>query len=304
MAKVLAIVSVLGRDQKGVVARISTYLAESDINIEDIEQRVLRGQFLMDMLVDITEASISLDELVTGLLTIGSEIGMEIRVTLHNERERRRVAILVSKEEHCLDELVRDWRSGDLHADIAGVFGNHESLRPIAEAAGLPFAWHSSDDKAAHEEFLLRELERARAGVVVLARYMQILTPTLVAPYAGRIINIHPSLLPYFPGANPYRRAWEDGVRVTGCTAHFVTEELDAGPIILQDVFHIDVGVDSVEDVRRKGRALEGKVLSRAVQLYLNNEVVVIDGKVVFKPGMKTLLRDMSDRETTSATES
>jgi hypothetical protein len=114
---------------------------------------------------------------------------------------------------------------------------------------------------------------------------MQILTPAVVAPYAGRIINIHPSLLPYFPGANPYRRAWEDGVRVTGCTAHFVTEELDAGPIILQDVFHIDVGVDTVEDVRKKGRALEGAVLSKAVQLYLNNEVVVIDGKVVLGPG-------------------
>jgi formyltetrahydrofolate deformylase len=121
---------------------------------------------------------------------------------------------------------------------------------------------------------------------------MQILTATIVNPYAGRIINIHPSLLPYFPGANPYRRAWEDGVRVTGCTAHFVTEELDAGPIILQDVFHIDVGVDDVEDVRRKGRALEGAVLSKALQFYLNGEIVVIEGKVVFKPGMRTLLRD------------
>jgi formyltetrahydrofolate deformylase len=125
---------------------------------------------------------------------------------------------------------------------------------------------------------------------------MQILTGAVVQPYAGRIINIHPSLLPYFPGANPYRRAWEDGVRVTGCTAHFVTEELDAGPIILQDVFQIDVGVDTVEDVRRKGRALEGVVLSRAVQLYLNGEIVVLDGKVVFKPGMRTLLRDLRGR--------
>lgn len=292
MARVLAIVNVLGRDQKGVVARISTYLAERDINIEDIEQRVLRGQFLMDMLVDITEASVSLDELITGLLAIGREIDMEIRVTLHNERERRRVAVLVSKEAHCLEQLIADWRSGDLHGEIACVLGNHETLRPIAEAAGIPFAWHSSEDKPAHEAFLVERLAHYSADIVVLARYMQVLTPTVVEPYAGRIINIHPSLLPYFPGANPYRRAWEDGVRVTGCTAHFVTEELDAGPIILQDVFTIDVGVDSVDDVRRKGRALEGRVLSQAVQLYLNNEVVVINGKVVFKPGMKTLLRD------------
>jgi formyltetrahydrofolate deformylase len=297
MNRVLAIVSVLGRDQKGVVARISTYLADQDINIEDIEQRVVRGQFLMDMLVDITGATVSLDELVVGLLAIGREIDMEIRVTLHNKRERPKVGVLVSKESHCLEQLITDQRAGLLHGDLVTVVGNHEDLRPVAESAGIPFAWRPSDDKDAHEAFVVEELGRAGADVVVLARYMQILTPTVVGPYAGRIINIHPSLLPYFPGANPYRRAWEDGVRVTGCTAHFVTEELDAGPIILQDVFHIEVGVDSVEDVRRKGRALEGVVLSRALQLYLNNEVVVINGKVVFKPGMRTLLRDFGGTE-------
>ena len=297
MNRVLAIVSVLGRDQKGVVARISTYLAEKDVNIEDIEQRVVRGQFLMDMLVDITDASVSLDELIPGLLAIGSEIDMEIRVTLHGKRERRKVGILVSKEAHCLEQLIADHRAGLLHGELTIVIGNHESLRPIAEGAGIPFAWHPSDDKAAHEAFVLEQLNAAGVDIVVLARYMQILTPTIVGPYAGRIINIHPSLLPYFPGANPYRRAWEDGVRVTGCTAHFVTEELDAGPIILQDVFHIEVGVDTVEDVRRKGRALEGVVLSRALQLALNNEVVVINGKVVFKPGMRTLLREFGGAE-------
>jgi formyltetrahydrofolate deformylase len=297
MNPVLAIVSVLGRDQKGVVARISTYLAENNINIEDIEQRVVRGQFLMDMLIDITDANLSLDELVTGLLAIGSDIEMDIRVTLHNQRERRRVAVLVSKESHCLEQLIADANAGHLHGELAIAIGNHETLRPIAEAAGIPFAWFPSDDKSAHEAFVLEQLTAARAEVVVLARYMQILSATLCQPFAGSIINIHPSLLPYFPGANPYRRAWEDGVRVTGCTAHFVTEELDAGPIILQDVFHIDVGVDSVDDVRRKGRALEGAVLSKALQLYLNNEVVVINGKVVFKPGLRTLLRDFGSQE-------
>jgi formyltetrahydrofolate deformylase len=292
--RILAIVSVLGRDQKGVVARISTYIAERDVNIEDIEQRVVRGQFLMDMLVDITDASVSLDELITGLLEIGSEIDMEIRVTLHNKRERQRVGILVSKESHCLEKLIADHRAGLLHGDFAVVLGNHETLRSIAEAAGLPFEWYPSTDKAEHEAFLLDRLTAANVDVVVLARYMQILTPTLVQPFAGRIINIHPSLLPYFPGANPYRRAWEDGVRVSGCTAHFVTEELDAGPIILQDVFQIEVGVDSVDDVRAKGRALEGNVLSRALQLYLNNEIIVLNDKVVFKPGMRTLLRNVT----------
>ncbi|HXU24313.1 MAG TPA: formyltetrahydrofolate deformylase [Tepidiformaceae bacterium] len=291
MAQILAIVGVLGRDQKGVVARISTYLAERDVNIEDIEQRVVRGQFMMDMLVDITGATTTFSDLAAGLSTIGTELGMDIRFSLRSEQVRRRVAILVTKEAHCLEQLIADSRAGLVNGELVAVIGNHEVLRPVAEEAGIPFCWAPSGDKAAHEEFLLEQLAAARADVVVLARYMQILTAAVVAPYAGRIINIHPSLLPYFPGANPYRRAWEDGVRVTGCTAHFVTEDLDAGPIILQDVFQIEVGHDSVDDVRRKGRALEGKVLSGAVQLYLNDEVVVIDGKVVFRPGMKTLLR-------------
>ena len=296
MARVLAIVGVLGRDQKGVVARISTYLADREVNIEDIEQRVVRGQFMMDMLVDITGATENLAELATGLATIGTDLGMDIRVSLRSEQARRRVAVLVTKEAHCLEQLIADSRAGLLNGDLVAVIGNHDLLRPIADEAGIPFSWAPSTDKAAHEQLLLEQLAAVRAEVVVLARYMQVLTSAVVAPYAGRIINIHPSLLPYFPGANPYRRAWEDGVRVTGCTAHFVTEDLDAGPIILQDVFQIEVGADSVDDVRRKGRALEGKVLSGAVQLYLNDEVVVIDGKVVFRPGMKTLLRGAGQR--------
>ena len=293
MQRVLAIVSVSGRDQKGVVARISTYLAERNVNIEDIEQRVVRGHFLMDMLIDITDLSVSLDELVTGLLRIGEELGMEIRLTLHNEQARKRVAILVTKEPHCLEGLIEDQRRGELPCEFVVVLSNHPNLERIAREAGIPFRWFPSTDKAAHEEFLLRELASAGAEIVVLARYMQILSPRVVDAYRGRIINIHPSLLPHYPGPNPYRRAWEDGVRVSGCTAHFVTDELDAGPIILQDVFHIDVGVDTVDDVKAKGRALEAEVLSRALQLVLNNEVALVDNLVVFKPGMRTLLRDV-----------
>jgi formyltetrahydrofolate deformylase len=125
--------------------------------------------------------------------------------------------------------------------------------------------------------------------LVVLARYMQILTPNVVEAFRERVINIHPSLLPHFPGARPYHQAWEQGVRVSGCTAHFVTEDLDEGPIILQDVFHIDVGVDTPEDVRAKGLRLEAEVLSKAVQYFLNEQVVVAGDRVVFKPGLSTL---------------
>ena len=117
------------------------------------------------------------------------------------------------------------------------------------------------------------------------------LPPNIVANFRDRIINIHPSLLPYFPGPAPYKQAFDSGVRVHGCTAHFVTEQLDEGPVIMQDVFHINVGSDSLEDVKRKGLELEGQVLSRAVQLFLDEELVVVDGKVIFKPGIKRFLQ-------------
>jgi len=119
----------------------------------------------------------------------------------------------------------------------------------------------------------------------VLARYMQVLTPELTRAWASRILNIHPSLLPYYPGANAYKQAYEAGIRVCGCTAHIVTEELDKGPIVLQDVFHIQVGEDSLETIKANGRALEAKVLTRAVQLCVRDEIVVVDGKVLFRPG-------------------
>ncbi len=285
MAKNLAVISVIGGDQKGVVARISTYLASCDVNIEDIEQRVLEGLFIMTMLVDLTELSTSLDELILGLKRIGEEIRMEVTIRLRGERARKRVALLVSKEPHCLEKLVADRDAGLINGELVVVLSNHEVLRPLAQKHGLPFLWQPSTDKPAHEAFLLDKLREHQADLVVLARYMQILSPEVVARYTNRIINIHPSLLPYHPGANAYKQAWEAGVRVSGCTAHFVTAQLDQGPVILQDVFHIRVGEDSLEEVKARGVALEGAVLSQAVQLFLNEQLVVKDNKVIFRPG-------------------
>jgi formyltetrahydrofolate deformylase len=281
-----AVVSVIGRDQKGVVARISTYLASCNINIEDIEQRVMEGLFIMTMLVDLSDVDTTLDQLVLGLRRIGEEIGMEVTVRLAGGRpEPKRVAVLVTKEPHCLEQLIEDRAAGLLNGELVGVLANHPDLEPLARDHGIQFAWSSSTDKKAHEDFLLERLAAQRPDLVVLARYMQILTPRVIDRYPFRIVNIHPSLLPYHPGPNAYKQAWEEGVRVSGCTAHFVTEQLDAGPVILQDVFHIRVGEDSLEDVKARGRALEAKVLSQAVQLYLNDQLVVKERKVIFRPG-------------------
>lgn len=288
---VLAVVSVLGKDQKGVVAQFATYLAERGINIEDIEQRVVRGFFLMDMLVDIKDLAIDLSELITGLLDLGKRMDMEVRVHLHSQRRPKKVALLVSKEPHCLQRIIQDIGEGHLRAEIAGVFSNHPDLGPIAREAGLPFSWHAADEPAEHFQWLSRTLGAQSPDLVVLARYMRIIPASLIESYRNRIINIHPSLLPHFPGAAPYKQAYESGVRVHGCTAHFVTEQLDEGPVIFQDVFHINVGSDTLEDVKANGLELEAKTLSRAVSLYLDEELVVVEGKVIFKPGISRFLR-------------
>lgn len=281
-----AVVSVIGRDQKGVVARVSTYLASCNINIEDIEQRVMEGLFIMTMLVDVSEATATLDELVLGLRTIGQEMGMETTLRLAGEpASRKRVAVLVTKEPHCLARLIADRDAGLLRGELVAVLSNHPDLEPLAREHGIPFHWAPAADKAAHEEFLLARLAEAKPDLVVLARYMQILSRRVIDRYPFRIVNIHPSLLPYHPGSNAYRQAWEEGVRVSGCTAHFVTEQLDAGPVILQDVFHIRVGEDTLDDVKARGQELEGRVLSQAVQLFLNDQLVVKDKKVIFRPG-------------------
>jgi formyltetrahydrofolate deformylase len=286
------VVSVLGKDQKGVVAQFATYMAERGINIEDIEQRVVRGFFVMDMLVEMKDITTPLSELITGLLELGRKIDMEVKVHLHSERRKRRIAILVSKEPHCLEQLIDDHRHGKLHGEIAGVFANHKDLEPIAQAAGLRFFWFPTDNPEKHFAWLQDTLKQHQADLVVLARYMRILPATFVEAFRHRIINIHPSLLPYFPGAAPYKQAYESGVRVHGCTAHFVTEQLDEGPVIMQDVFHINVGADTLDDVKLKGLELEGKVLSKAVQLYLDEELVVVEGKVIFKPGISRFLKE------------
>lgn len=288
---VLAVVSVLGKDQKGVVAQFATYLAERGINIEDIEQRVVRGFFLMDMLVDIKDLTIDLSELITGLLDLGRRIEMEVRVHLHSQRQPKKIALLVSKEPHCLRQILQDQQEGHLRGKIAGIYSNHPDLEPLAKEAGLPFSWHSADNATSHFDWLGRSLAQAGPDLIVLARYMRILPQAMVANYRNRIINIHPSLLPYFPGAAPYKQAYESGVRVHGCTAHFVTEQLDQGPVIFQDVFHINVGSDSLDDVKAKGLELEARTLSRAVRLFLDEELVVVDDKVIFKPGISRFLR-------------
>ena len=298
MACIRAIVSVIGRDQKGVVARFATYMAQHGVNIQDIQQQVVHGHFIMDMLVDLAELSIRLDQLIPDLMKLGQKVDMQVRVALRQQSRTKKIAVLVSKEPQCLQRLIDDQTTGCFHqrGEIVCVLANHSDLEPIAKNAGLPFDWNPSTDKPAHMRWLLEALtDRYQVDLVVLARYMQVLTADVVGAFPNRIINIHPSLLPYFPGAAPYKQAYENGVRVTGCTAHFVTESLDEGPIIIQDVFHIDVGKDTAADVKAKGQLLEANILSQSIQMFLDEKLVVVDDKVVFRPGLSMFLDHQSD---------
>jgi len=268
-----------------VVARVSTYLAQHNVNIEKIDQNVMEGLFIMSMLVDLRDLDINLDRLILDLKATGSEMQMDVTVRLHGERSRKRVAVLVSKEPHCFEALIAAHAAGDLDAEFTTVLSNHPDLESLAGGHGLAFRWVPSTDKSVHMRFILEQLGAERPDLIVLARYMQIMPPEIVRAFANRILNIHPSLLPYYPGANAYKQAYEAGIRVCGCTAHIVTEELDKGPVVLQDVFHIQVGEDSLDIVKANGRALEAKVLTKAVQLFVRDELVVVDGKVLFRPG-------------------
>src|SRR5262249_33476877 len=174
----LAVVSVIGRDQKGVVARVSTYLASCNTNIEDIEQKVMEGLFVMTMLVDLSDLTPTLDELVLGLRHIGDEIGMEVTVRLvGGPAPRKRLAILVTREPHCLEQLLRDREAGLMSGDFVVCLSNHPDLEPLATAAGIPFRWKDTADQMAHEDFLVAQLTEFRVDLVVLARYMRILSP-------------------------------------------------------------------------------------------------------------------------------
>ncbi len=196
--------------------------------------------------------------------------------------ELKRVAIFVSKELHCLHELIWEWQTGNLMAEIAVVISNHEEARELVERLNIPFHYMKAnkDIRAEVEKKQLELLEQYDVDVIVLARYMQILTPDFVSAHPNRIINIHHSFLPAFIGANPYKRAYERGVKLIGATSHYVTNDLDEGPIIEQDIERVDHR-DNAEALKNIGRTIERSVLARAVKWHLEDRVIVHENKTI-----------------------
>ena len=278
-----AILLVRCPDQPGIIAAISGFLFRHGANIIDFDQHSTDddgGVYFTRLEFQTGRVDLPLDALRRAFeAEVARPFSMDWRLAAPTPRKR--VAVLVSRHDHALLELLWTWQRGELPAQVSLVISNHPDLRGAVEGFGVRFEHVPNDpgQRQAAEERMAELLDGA-AEVVVLARYMQILSGGFVARQAGRIINIHHSFLPAFAGADPYRQAHERGVKIVGATAHYVTETLDAGPIIEQDVARVSHR-DEIDDLKRLGRDLERRVLARAVRLHCEDRVLVHGNKTV-----------------------
>ncbi len=277
-----AILLVSCPDRAGIVATVSAFLYENRGNIVDIDQHVDPEESVFFMRVEW-----ELDGFGISRSALGAELGplferFDMAWELHFSDVVPRVALFVTKDNHCFYDLLSRHESGELRMDIPLIVSNREDLKPVAERFAIPFRHFpiSRENKEAQERAEIRLLRDEDIDLVVLARYMQILSPLMTEAFPCRIINIHHSFLPAFPGARPYHSAHRRGVKLVGATSHYVTEDLDEGPIIAQGVTPVSHR-DSVQDFIRKGRALEQTVLSRAVWLHLNRRTLVHANRTV-----------------------
>lgn len=270
-------------DQPGIVATVSQFLYEHGANIVTSDQYTLDpegGQFFMRIEFECPGLMDKKADLEKDFTPIAEKFDMHYDIMYVHELKN--VAIFASKEPHCLLELLWEWESGDLMANIAVVVSNHEVVRAIVESRGIPFHYiPANKDIRTQAEAQQKEiLKQYDVDLVILARYMQILTPDFVKEYKNQIINIHHSFLPAFIGANPYERAFNRGVKMIGATSHYVTDDLDEGPIIEQDIGRVDHR-DDVAAMKKIGQAIERSVLARAVKWHLEDRIIVHGNKTI-----------------------
>ncbi|ASS90319.1 MULTISPECIES: formyltetrahydrofolate deformylase [Aeribacillus] len=270
-------------DQPGIVAKISKVLYEHGANIVQSDQYSTDpsgGTFFMRVEFELPDIERKKGELEKDFEPIGKELQMKWQFSYMNQLKR--MAIFVSKQDHCLLDLLWRYQSGDFFCEIPLVISNHPDLREPVESLGIPYYYIpvNKDNKPEAEKQQLELLKKYNIDFVVLARYMQILSPDFIKHYRHRIINIHHSFLPAFVGARPYERAYERGVKIIGATSHYVTEDLDEGPIIEQGVKEVSHRYN-VEDLKRVGRTIERDVLARAVQLHLEDRIIVHGNKTI-----------------------
>lgn len=278
MKKIRIGITVVGKDREGVVASFTNLIFQKQGNIEKVNQNVIKGLFGMHL-----EASFSREfdvkKFDRELQDLGKQLVMEVSV-YHEINSDKNIAVFVTKEPHCLEALLA--AKNQLKGKISVIVGTERTLESYAKKAGIPFVLVDEKEQQKAEDHLIEISKKYDIDLVVLARYMRIMTPNFVWRYPHRIINIHPSLLPAFPGAFAYAQAFERGTKIVGVTAHYVTEELDQGPIIFQDSFKVD-SADTLETIKKKGQELEAQTLLKAVKMHLEGKLEVSWRKVYTK---------------------
>jgi len=271
-------ITVVGKDREGIVASFTNFVFQQKGNVEKVNQNVIKGLFGMYLEISFTK-KINIAKFEKDLQKVAKKNKMDVS-THHEINSQKNIAIFVTKEPHCLKSILDSKRT--IKGKICVIVGTEKSLSSMAKKSKIPFVLVDEKEQSKAESKLLNVCKKYNIDLIVLARYMRILTPNFVWRYPNRIINIHPSLLPAFPGSLAYAQAFERGTKIVGVTSHYVTENLDQGPIIFQDSFNVNPE-DSFESIKKKGQKLEADTLLKAVKMHLTNKLEVHWRKVHIK---------------------
>ena len=280
MRKTVIGITVVGNDKEGIVAAFTNFVFEKGGNIEKVNQNVIKGLFGMYLEVSFTK-QVNINQFDSEIQSLAKKEEMDVS-THHETNSQKNIAIFVTKEPLCLETILVDSKKRLLKGNISVIVGTENTLEPIAKKKKIPFIIVEEKNQEKAEAKIIEICKKYDIDLIALARYMRILTPNFVWRYPNRIINIHPSLLPAFPGAMAYAQAYERGTKIVGVTSHYVTENLDQGPIIFQDSFKVDPN-DSLEEIKTKGQQLEAQTLLKAVKMHLENKLEVRWRKVHIK---------------------
>ena len=280
MKKTIIGITVVGKDREGIVASFTNFVFENGGNIEKVNQNVIKGLFGMYLEASFTK-TVDVKKFDSGIQVLSKKERMDVS-THHETNSEKNIAILVTKEPRCLETILDAARKKSLKGNISVIIGTEKALESVAKKAKIPFIIIGESNQEKAEEKIMEICKKNEIDLIILARYMKILSPNFVWRYPNRIINIHPSLLPAFPGALAYAQAYERGTKIVGVTSHYVTENLDQGPIIFQDSFNVDPNY-TLEEIKSKGQKLEADTLLKAIKMHLENKLEVRWRKVHVK---------------------
>ena len=272
MKKRLVGITVVGKDKEGIVANFTNFVFEKNGNLEKVNQNVIKGLFGMYLEVSFT-SKINTEKFDSDIQKLAKKLKMQVN-THHETNSQKNIAVFVTKEPHCLNTILKSRSKKEIKGNISVIIGTEKTLSSVAKKAKIPFVVINERNQEKAETKILQVCKKYDVDLIVLARYMRILSPNFVWRYPNRIINIHPSLLPAFPGALAYEQAFERGTKIIGVTSHYVTENLDQGPIIFQDSIKV-TPEDTLESIKRSGQKLEAETLLKATKMHLSNKLDV-----------------------------